>query len=246
MRRPTVVGNWKMNASLEDTAALVSGLTSGWTGVHQAEVAVCPPYVYLAKVAELLEESNIAFGAQDVSEHESGAYTGQISADMLLDLGCKYAIVGHSERREYQGESSELVAAKFEAAIKKGLVPILCVGETLEEREQERTFDVVGQQLRAVIDRVGLEGVAKGVIAYEPVWAIGTGRSATPEMAQEVHAYIREVMGPEGEHTAILYGGSVKPDSAAALFAQQDIDGALVGGASLKAEDFLAICRAAE
>ncbi|WP_096086081.1 triose-phosphate isomerase [Agaribacterium haliotis] len=246
MRRPTVIGNWKMNASFAQTADLLAGLSEGWTGVHQAEVAVCPPYPYLAKAAELLEQSNIAFGAQDLSQHASGAYTGQVSADMLLDLGCKYVLVGHSERREYQGETDTLIAEKFEAAAKKGLVPVLCVGETLEEREAEKTFDVVGRQLRAVIERVGLEGVAKGVVAYEPVWAIGTGRSATPEMAQEVHAYIREVLGPEGEHTAVLYGGSVKPESAAALFAQQDIDGALVGGASLKAEDFLAICRAAE
>lgn len=246
MRRPMVVGNWKMNASIEASTALLNGLASNWVGVHNAEVAVCPPYPYLAKAAELLEQSNIAYGAQDVSEHESGAYTGQVSAEMLLDFGCKYVIVGHSERREYQSESSELVAAKFEAAVKKGLMPILCVGETLTEREQDKTFDVIGMQLRAVIDQCGLSGVAKGVIAYEPVWAIGTGKSATPEMAQEVHAYIREVLGPEGEHTAILYGGSVKPDSAAALFGQQDIDGALVGGASLKVDDFLAICRAAE
>ncbi len=246
MRRPTVVGNWKMNASLEQTTNLLAGLTEGWSGVHQAEVAVCVPYPYLPKTAELLEQSNIAFGAQDLSEHASGAYTGQVSADMLLDFGSKYVIVGHSERREYQNESSELVAQKFEAAATKGLIPILCVGETLDEREKERTFDVIGRQLRAVTERCGLGGVAKGVVAYEPVWAIGTGRSATPEMAQEVHAYIREVLGPEGDHTAILYGGSVKPGSAPALFAQEDIDGALVGGASLKAADFLAICRAAE
>lgn len=246
MRRPTVVGNWKMNTSLEATTALLGGLTEGWSGVHQAEVAVCVPFPYLAKASELLENSNVAYGAQDVSKHEKGAYTGETSADMLLDFGCKYVLVGHSERREYHLESSELVAEKYESAVNKGLIPILCVGETLEEREAEKTFDVVGHQLKAVINRCGLDGVAKGVVAYEPVWAIGTGRSATPEMAQEVHAYIREVLGPEGEHTAILYGGSVKPDSAASLFSQQDIDGALVGGASLKADDFLAICRAAD
>lgn len=246
MRRPMVVGNWKMNASFDTSSALLEGLASQWSGVHTAEVAVCPPYPYLAKAAELLEQSNIAYGAQDLSQHESGAYTGEVSADMLLDLGCKYVLVGHSERREYQSESSELVAEKFESAIDKGLIPILCVGETLSEREQGSTFDVIGRQLRAVIDRSGLVGVAKGVIAYEPVWAIGTGKSATPEMAQEVHAYIREVLGPEGEHTAILYGGSVKPETASSLFEQQDIDGALVGGASLKVDDFLAICRAAE
>lgn len=246
MRRPTVVGNWKMNASFEQTSSLLAGLAEVWAGVHQAEVAVCPPFPYLAKAAELLEQSNIAFGAQDVSQHAAGPYTGQVSVEMLLELGCKYVIVGHSERREYQGESSALVAEKFESAIEKGLIPILCVGETLEEREKALTFDIVGQQLHAVIGRCGLGGVAKGIVAYEPVWAIGTGRSATPEMAQEVHAYIREVLGPEGEHTAILYGGSVKPDSAPALFAQQDIDGALVGGASLKVGDFLEICRAAD
>lgn len=246
MRRPTVVGNWKMNASVESAEALLNGLSSGWEGVHRAEVAVCPPFPYLAKVSEVLEQSNIAFGGQDLSEHQDGAFTGQISAEMLLDFGCKYVIVGHSERRDYQGESSLLVAKKFQAAVAKGLMPILCVGETLEQREQEKTFDVVGQQLRAVIELCGLAGVAKGIVAYEPVWAIGTGKSATPEMAQEVHAYIREVLGPEGEHTAILYGGSVKPETAVSLFSQQDIDGALVGGASLKVDDFLAICRAAD
>ena len=246
MRRPTVIGNWKMNASHTQTEALLSALVEGWAGVHRAEVAVCPPFIYLDKASEYLEQSNIAFGAQDVSEHESGAYTGQISADMLVDVGCKYVLVGHSERREYLAESSASVAKKFDAALKKGLVPVLCVGETLQEREAEQTFDVVGQQLRAVIDVVGLVGLAKGIIAYEPVWAIGTGRSATPEMAQAVHAYIREILGPEGDHTTILYGGSVKPDSAEVLFAEPDIDGALVGGASLNAEDFLAICRAAE
>ena len=154
MRRATVVGNWKMNASLESTTSLLSGLIEGWSGVHQAEVAVCVPFPYLAKSAEWLEESNIAFGAQDLSVHEKGAYTGEVSADMLLDFGCKYVIVGHSERREYHSEQSELVAEKFEAAANKGLVPILCVGETLEEREGERTFDVVGQQLKAVIAKV--------------------------------------------------------------------------------------------
>jgi len=246
MRRPTVVGNWKMNASTDSTESLVKALAAEWSGVHQAEVAVCPPFPYLARAVEMLERSNIAVGAQDMSENEKGAYTGQVSADMLLDIGCKYVIVGHSERREYQKESSLLVAKKFAAAISKGLIPILCVGETLAEREKSLTFDVVGEQLKAVIKVVGLGGIAKGVIAYEPVWAIGTGKSATPEMAQEVHAYIREVLGPEGSQTSILYGGSVKASNAEELFAQRDIDGALVGGASLIAEDFLAICRAAE
>lgn len=246
MRRPIVVGNWKMNADLGSCSQLLRELAQGWSGVHKAEVAVCPPFPYLAKTSELLENSNIAYGAQDVCEHQAGAYTGQVSSDMLLEFGCKYVIVGHSERREYNGESSETVAKKFKAAFESGLVPILCIGESLAQRESGKTFDVIASQLHAVIEQCGLGGVARGVIAYEPIWAIGTGKSATPEMAQEVHAYIREVLGPEGEHTALLYGGSVKPETAGALFEQTDIDGALVGGASLKASDFLSICRAAE
>jgi len=246
MRRPTVVGNWKMNTNLDSCSQLLQELADGWNGVHKAEVAVCPPFPYLSKTAELLENSNIAFGAQDVSEHTQGAYTGQVAAEMLTDLGCKYVLVGHSERREYNGESSEVVGRKFKTAFENGLLPILCVGESLVQRESEKTFDVIASQLHAVIEQCGLAGVARGIIAYEPVWAIGTGKSATPEMAQEVHSYIREVLGPEGEHTAILYGGSVKPDTAVALFEQEDIDGALVGGASLTASDFLSICRAAE
>jgi triosephosphate isomerase len=235
-----------MNTNLDSCAQLLQELSQGWSGVHKAEVAVCPPFPYLGKAADVLEDSNIAYGAQDVCEHASGAYTGQVSTEMLLDFGCKYAIVGHSERREYNGESSDVVGKKFKAACDNGLLPILCVGETLAQREAEKTFDVIASQLHAVVEHCGLAGVARGIVAYEPIWAIGTGKSATPAMAQEVHAYIREVLGPEGEHTAILYGGSVKPDTAAALFEQPDIDGALVGGASLKASDFLSICRAAE
>lgn len=246
MRRPIVIGNWKMNGDFATNRELLAGLTAQWTGVHQTEVAVCPPFVYLAAAAEVLENTNIGLGSQDVSKNGNGAYTGEISGPMLVDTGCRYAIVGHSERREYHGESSQLVAEKFQAALDNGLIPVLCVGETLEEREAGKTFDVVGKQLLAVVEHVGLPGVAKGIIAYEPVWAIGTGKTATPEMAQDVHSYIREVLGPEGDQVRILYGGSVKPDSAEGLFSQKDIDGALVGGASLKADDFVAICRAAE
>lgn len=246
MRRQIVIGNWKMNGDSRFNQQLLKGLTSAWTGVHQAEVAVCVPYPYLIAAAQQLENSNIGLGAQDLSQHANGAYTGDVSASMLIDTGCRYVIVGHSERREYHRESSELVAQKFKVAYENGLTPVLCVGETLEEREAEKTFNVVGGQLHKVVNLCGLEGLAKGIVAYEPVWAIGTGKSATPQMAQDVHSYIREVLGPEGDQIRILYGGSVKPDTAEELFKQKDIDGALVGGASLKAEDFVAICRAAE
>ncbi|WP_075187667.1 triose-phosphate isomerase [Teredinibacter haidensis] len=246
MRRQIVIGNWKMNGNTTANQKLLAGLVDAWTGVHQAEVAVCPPYPYLAAAAAQLENSNIGLGAQDLSKNGNGAYTGEISGEMLVDSGCRYVLVGHSERREYHGESSQLVAEKFQVALDHGLIPVLCVGETLEEREDDKTFDVIGKQLLAVVDHCGLPGVAKGIIAYEPVWAIGTGKTATPEMAQDVHSYIREVLGPEGDSMRILYGGSVKPDSAEGLFAKKDIDGALVGGAALNAEDFVAICRAAE
>lgn len=246
MRRQIVIGNWKMNSDSRSSQQLLKGLTSAWTGVHQAEVAVCVPYPYLLTASAALEQSNIGLGAQDLSQHANGAYTGDVSASMLVDVGCRYVLVGHSERREYHRESSELVAQKFKAAYENGLIPVLCVGETLEEREADKTFNVVGGQLHKVVHLCGLEGLAKGIVAYEPVWAIGTGKSATPQMAQDVHSYIREVLGPEGDQIRILYGGSVKPDTAEDLFKQKDIDGALVGGASLKAEDFVAICRAAE
>lgn len=246
MRRKIVIGNWKMNGDSQFTSELLTALSEAWSGVHKAEVAVCPPYPYLGQAASLLEHTNIGFGAQDVSVNENGAYTGEVSATMLTDVGCQYVLVGHSERREYHNESSELVAKKFEVALKNQMIPVLCVGESLEEREQGKTYDVVGGQLLKVVEQVGLEGMAKGIVAYEPIWAIGTGKTATPEMAQDVHAYIREALGPEGDSIRILYGGSVKPDSAEGLFSQKDIDGALVGGASLKSDDFVGICRAAE
>jgi triosephosphate isomerase len=211
-------------------------------------VAVCPPALYIAQVADLTAGSAISYGGQNLSQEVSGAFTGEISGDMLRDLGCKYVIVGHSERRSLYGESDELVADKYVAALKAGLKPILCVGELLEERESGETEAVVARQLDAVIAKAGIEGIGAGVIAYEPVWAIGTGKTATPQQAQDVHAFIRqrcaEKDGNVAEKVQILYGGSVKPDNAAELFAMADIDGGLIGGASLDAEGFLAICNA--
>lgn len=243
MRQPLVLGNWKMNGSQESNRALLQALMQQWQG--SAEVGVCPPSLYLSQVQALLASSEIKLGAQDVSAHTAGAFTGEVAAVMLADLGCDYVLVGHSERREYHGESNALVAEKFAAAQAEGLMPVLCVGERLEEREAGNTLTVIAEQLKAVVDRVGVEACARGVIAYEPVWAIGTGQTATPEQAQAVHAFLREQLGVAGEGVRLLYGGSVKADNAQALFAQPDIDGALVGGASLQAEDFLAICAAA-
>jgi triosephosphate isomerase len=249
MRQPLVAGNWKMNGSRESIASLLNGLKGGMGEVTVAEVAVCPPFAYLRDVQELLDGSSVAWGGQDLSIHESGAYTGEVAGSMLADFGCKYVIVGHSERRTYHQESNELVAEKFEAALASGLVPIFCVGETLEQREQGVTEAVVGAQVDAVIERGGVEMLGKGVIAYEPVWAIGTGKTATPEQAQEVHAFIRARIAEKSSEVAdgirILYGGSMKPGNAAELISKPDIDGGLIGGAALKAEDFLAICTAA-
>ncbi|EGW54196.1 triose-phosphate isomerase [Candidatus Endoriftia persephonae] len=249
MRKPLVAGNWKMNGSLESVRELLEGLKSGIDAVSNAEVAVCPPYVFIPEVQKLLDGSAISWGGQDLSVEVFGAYTGEIAGSMLNDFGCKYAIVGHSERRSYHGESDELVAKKFAAARAGGLVPILCVGETLEEREQGITEDVCARQLDAVIDLVGVDGLACGVIAYEPVWAIGTGKTATPEQAQDVHAFIRgriaEKSAEVAEGMRILYGGSMKPGNAKELIGKPDIDGGLIGGASLVAEDFLGICTAA-
>lgn len=246
MRSRIVVGNWKMNTDQKSGVELLDVLASEWTGEHSTDVAVCPPAPYLLSAAGCLRGTSVGLGAQDLSDQDGGAYTGQVSAQMLVDCGCKYVIVGHSERRAFQNETSELVALKFEQAIKAGLTPILCVGEKLSHRENGETFDVILSQISAVIERCGLALVSKGIVAYEPVWAIGTGVSATPDMAQEVHAYIRKILGSAGDKISILYGGSVKPASAEALFMQPDIDGALVGGASLNADDFLGICRAAE
>ena len=228
---------------------LVSGIIEGAPNAENVSLLVCPPYPYLASVAGQLQGSNVALGAQNVSEHETGAYTGEVAPAMLRDVGCSYVIVGHSERRTLYSETSEQVAEKMAAVLAEGLIPILCVGETLEQRESGSTEQVVGEQLAAAIDRNGIAAVGSSVIAYEPVWAIGTGKTATPEQAQDVHRYIRSVLAQHdasvAEKVQILYGGSVKGDNAAGLFGMPDIDGGLIGGASLKAADFLAIARAA-
>ena len=249
MRQPLVAGNWKMNGSRASIAELLGGLKAGIGGVEAAEVAVCAPAVYLPDTQALLDGTPIAWGGQDVSVHASGAYTGEIAGSMLADFGCRFVIIGHSERRAYHGETDEVVAQKFAAARAAGLVPILCVGETLEEREQGVTEQVVGRQIDAVVAHCGIEMVGEGVVAYEPVWAIGTGKTASKEQAQEVHAFIRGRLAAGDQAVAegmrILYGGSMNPKNAAELMAQPDIDGGLIGGASLKADDFLAVCSAA-
>lgn len=248
MRQKLVAGNWKMHGSQAANAALLGGVKAGVSGLA-CGVAVCVPFPYLAQGQAALAGSVVALGAQTVSEFAQGAYTGEVSTAMLMDFACRYVIVGHSERRAIYGESDAAVAAKFEAAQAAGLIPILCVGESLTERESGATQAVVSRQLAAVLDRVGVAAFAKAVVAYEPVWAIGTGKTATPAQAQEVHAAIRaQVAAADGTVAAglqILYGGSVKPQNAAELFGQADIDGGLIGGAALVADDFLAICRAA-
>ncbi|HYQ72276.1 MAG TPA: triose-phosphate isomerase [Gammaproteobacteria bacterium] len=249
MRQPLVAGNWKMNGSLERIKPLVEGIKAGLDAVTTAEMAVCPPFVYVAQVAQTLAGTRIAVGAQDVSDQEAGAFTGEVAPGMLTDIGCKYVIVGHSERRSLYGESDEFTARKFAAARKSGLVPILCVGELLEEREQGVTEEVVARQLDAVIDLEGVAALGDAVIAYEPVWAIGTGKTASPQQAQEVHAFIRGKLAAldagVAEQVQILYGGSMNAGNAADLLAMSDIDGGLIGGASLKPDDFLAIGKAA-
>ena len=248
MRNILVAGNWKMNGDSASNAELVSGVVAGAPAGNNVELLVCPPYPYLEAVVQATAGSKVAVGAQNVSEHASGAFTGEVAPAMLSDIGCEYAIVGHSERRTLYGESSTTVAAKFKAAQEAGLKPILCVGETLEERQAGNTESVVDGQLNAVLDLVGIAAFGNAVIAYEPVWAIGTGMTATPEQAQEVHAHIRELLAGHDAAIAqavqILYGGSMKGENAAGLLAKPDIDGGLIGGASLKAPDFLAIAAA--
>jgi len=248
-RRPLVAANWKMNGTLASIRPLVRAIIDGLREDAGAEVALCPPFVYLGELAGLLEETGIALGAQNLSRHAAGAYTGEVSAGMLKDYNCRYVIVGHSERRTLYGETDGVVAEKFAQAIESGLIPVVCVGEYLEEREADETEIVVARQLDAVIKRAGVSALAGAVIAYEPVWAIGTGRTASPEQAQEVHAFIRLSLARHDAGVAdairILYGGSVNAANAAELFSMTDIDGGLVGGASLDAEEFLAICRAA-
>jgi len=247
MRKLLVAGNWKMNGSTASIEVLMTGILAG-AAKSAADVLVCPPYVYLQQVAGLVAGSSVKLGAQDVSLEASGAFTGDVSASMLKDLGCDYVIVGHSERRAIHGESSQAVAQKFLAAQAEGLIPVLCVGETLEEREAGKTMAVVREQFSAVLDLAGIDAMKKAVLAYEPVWAIGTGKTASAEQAQEVHAGLRAVAAAKSDDVAgglqILYGGSVKPSNAGELFAMNDIDGGLIGGASLQADDFLGICAA--
>ncbi len=246
MRKNLVAGNWKMNGSLTENAALLAGVKLALSGI---DAVVCVPFPYLAQAQAVLAGSSIAWGAQNLSEQGKGAYTGEVSAAMLLDFGCAYVIVGHSERRSLYGESDELVAKKYMAAQAAGLIPILCVGELLDEREAGITEQVVARQLDAVIQAAGVASLAKAVVAYEPVWAIGTGKTASPEQAQAVHAFIRSKIAALDSGVAaglvIQYGGSVKGSNAAELAAQPDIDGGLIGGASLVVEEFVAICKAA-
>jgi triosephosphate isomerase len=249
MRARLVAGNWKMHGSLRANATLLEALKAGLKRSEDSGCAVCVPFPYLHQVSAALSGSAIAWGAQNVSEHDAGAYTGEVSGAMLAEFGCRYAIVGHSERRSLYGEDDARVAAKFVAARRAGLTPILCVGETLEQRERGETESVVGRQLDAVVGSAGAAAFAGAVLAYEPVWAIGTGRNATPQQAQDVHAFARSRLAVRDRAVAgnltILYGGSVKAANAMELFAMPDIDGGLVGGASLVAEDFIAICAAA-
>ena len=233
MAKPLVAGNWKMHGNTETASNLAAQLAEQWSDHPAVEMVVIPPFVHLGAVKAVLAKSTIAVGAQNISQHEGGAYTGETSGEMLVDLGCDYVLVGHSERRELFGECNSTVAEKFKAAQKAGLTPILCVGESLQQRQQQQTLDVVNGQIAAVIDCVGLHNVCRAVIAYEPVWAIGTGEVASPQQAQQVHSAIRTQLGDAGADTRLLYGGSVKANSAAELFAQPDINGGLVGGASV-------------
>lgn len=244
MRRLLVIGNWKMNGSKVDNQALLSAVKAQSESVSHADMAICAPFIYLPQLGDQLSETSINYGSQDVSVHVEGAYTGEVSASMLSDFGCRYTIVGHSERRQYHSESNLLVGQKALSTIQAGMVPIICFGESLEQREIGSALDVIGSQLQAVKSVIGDQGLLKSVIAYEPVWAIGTGLTATPEQAQEVHQFIRGKLGNIAEEISILYGGSVKAANAEDLFKQPDIDGALVGGASLDADEFINIAKA--
>jgi triosephosphate isomerase len=249
MRVRCVAGNWKMHGSLTANQRLLDAVRAGADEVDGVDCVVCVPFPYLAQAEGALRGSRVAVGAQTLSEHDIGAFTGEVSGAMLRDFGCRYVIVGHSERRALYGERDAQIAAKFVAAQRAGLTPILCVGETLEEREQGVTAEVVGRQLDAVLDAAGVAAFSAAVVAYEPVWAIGTGRTASPQQAQSVHEMVRARIAARdaqvGANVSILYGGSVKAGNAAELFAMPDVDGGLIGGASLVAEDFLSIVRAA-
>ena len=250
MRVKLVAGNWKMNGNLATSQALLKAMLPPLATLGRARYAVCVPFPYLAAIGQILRGSNVALGGQDLCQFDDGAYTGAVSGAMLADCGCTHVLVGHSERRGIFGETDDVVALKYAQAVKHGLTPILCVGETLAEREAGATETVVARQLDAVIQRCGLGALAHGVVAYEPVWAIGTGRTANPQQAQAVHAFIRGRVASADTWLAdvlpILYGGSVKAGNAAQLFAMPDVDGGLIGGASLVAEEFVAICGAAQ
>ncbi|MCF6288813.1 MAG: triose-phosphate isomerase [Proteobacteria bacterium] len=251
-RKLIVAGNWKLHGSMTMTNEQISAIVAGLAAMHNPtkfETVVFPPYLYLTQAMQVASDA-VLVGAQTLSEHDNGAYTGEISGVMLKEIGCQMVLVGHSERREYYKESNHAIANKFQAALKHGLIPVLCCGETLEQRENGVTKQVVAEQINTVIDLVGIDGFASAVIAYEPVWAIGTGATASSEQAQVVHAFIRELLAKNNatiaEFLPILYGGSVKGSNAKELFSMQDIDGGLIGGASLTAKDFLAICQQAD
>jgi triosephosphate isomerase len=247
MRKTIIAGNWKMNASKDSVKSLIGGILSGMEGVN-SEVLVCVPFPYLSQVESLIGASNLKLGAQNININASGAFTGEVSADMIKDFGAKHVIVGHSERRSLYGETSSVVAEKTKAALESGLTPLLCVGESLEHRESGKTEAVVKEQINAVIELLGIDSFHNIIVAYEPVWAIGTGMTATPEQAQAVHLFIRNLLGESSENiaqkTPILYGGSMNAGNAVELISCPDIDGGLIGGAALKAEDFLQICKA--
>ena len=247
-RKTLIAGNWKMNGSWQMTTDLVQSLLDGKPEHDRLEMLVLPPFPYLTRAVEFCQGRSLMVGAQDLSSETGGAFTGDVSAAMLVDCGAAYVLVGHSERRELHGEEDAVVAAKFAAALEAGLIPILCVGEKLDEREAGLADAVIHRQLQAVLDKVGIQGFARAVVAYEPVWAIGTGKTATPDQAQQIHALIRSRLNEDdatiGGQIQILYGGSMKPQNAAELLACEDIDGGLIGGAALKSEDFLAIAQA--
>ncbi len=247
MRQSLVVGNWKMNGTLATNKLLAEGIVAGLNASSEsAACAVCVPFVYLSSIGDIVKGSRLGLGAQNIANKPSGAFTGEVSASMLTEFGCQYALVGHSERRTYYGDTNQTVAERFCQAQEQGITPILCIGETLAERENNQTFAVIEEQLDVVIDLAGIRAFSNAVIAYEPVWAIGTGKTATDEQAQEVHHHIRSYIAAKDQAIAdkiqILYGGSAKPDNAKGLFAMPDIDGGLIGGASLDAASFLQIC----
>lgn len=250
MRRPVVAGNWKLNGTRKSALALAQGIMSELNAINNIDVIICPPFLHIAEVQELIQNSQLKLGAQNVSEQASGAFTGEISAEMLKEFDCQYVIVGHSERRTLYNESNNIIGSKFKAVSSIGLTPILCVGETLEQKENNQTKNVIIKQLDSIINSVDINTFNNAIIAYEPIWAIGTGKTATPLQAQEVHQVIRNRFSAIDKELAdklrILYGGSVKASNSNELFSQPDIDGGLIGGASLNSEDFLAICAAAE